>query len=74
MKQGKKTTDKDALARRIKACETARMWMIVLAAILMLGGYTTDFLPVLYACVLPLFAALCLTLAIKHLERGASDD
>ena len=55
--------------KRIKRCETVRMWMIVLAAILLLGGYVTSLLPRMYACVLPLLIAGALTYAIKYLER-----
>ena len=56
--------------RRIKALETLRMWMLVLAAILMIGGYVTDLLPVLYSSVLPLFVALIATYLIKFMEEG----
>lgn len=56
--------------RRIKGLETLRMWMLVLAAILMIGGYVSDLLPVLYSCVLPLLVALIATYLIKFMEEG----
>ena len=43
---------------RIRRLETLRMWMIVLAALLMIGGYVSDLLPVLYGSVVPLCIAL----------------
>ena len=46
------------------------MWMIVLAALLMIGGYVSDLLPVLYGCVVPLLVALFVTFRIKYMEEG----
>ena len=67
--EGKSASDKDA--RRIARLETLRRWMLVIAPILMLGGYAADYLPVLYASALPLTVALLATYRIKHLEEKA---
>lgn len=57
-------------ARRIKFRETFRMWMIVIASALMLAGYFTDILPLLYSFAIPLLAALFVTLQIKYMQEG----
>lgn len=57
-------------ARRIKSCETFRMWMIVIASALMMAGYFTDILPLLYSFAIPLLAALFVTLSIKYMQEG----
>lgn len=56
-------------ARRCKKWETFRIWMIVLATALMLGGYFTDFLPVLYSFAIPMLFALLATLEIKYMQE-----
>ena len=56
--------------RSIRAWESLRRWMLVLAALLMVGGYAADFLPVLYGSALPLGVMLLATLRIKRLEGG----
>lgn len=58
--------------RRIRTFEKLRMWMIVLATVLMLGGYVTDFLPVLYSFAIPMLLALLATLEIKYLQEGVN--
>ena len=62
----------------VKRLETMRMWLIVLAAGLLIGGYVSSFLPVLYGCTLPLGAAALITWRLKYLERDlrrlAADD
>ena len=68
------TQEQEKLKARRKRCETARMWMIVLASVLLLGGYLTALLPVMYASVLPLVIAGALTYGIKSLERKIDDD
>ena len=64
------SADRERLARRIARLESLRRWMLVLAPILMLGGYVMDRLPVLYATALPLSIALLVTYRIKHLEES----
>lgn len=56
--------------RKIKPLETFRMWMIVLGSLLMLVGYWTDILPLLYSFAAPLLAALIITLKIKYMQEG----
>ena len=60
--------------RQIARLESLRRWMLVLAPLLMIGGYVADYLPVLYASVLPLTVALLVTYRIKHLEEGAGKE
>lgn len=55
---------------RIKSREGFRMWMIVLASILMLAGYFTNLLPLLYSFALPMLLALLVTLQIKYMQEG----
>ena len=57
-------------ARRIARLEALRRWMLILAALLLIGGYAASFKPVLWGSVLPLSAALIITYRIKHLEEG----
>ena len=60
--------------KRIRRIETIRMWMIVLASILLVGGYASALKPVIYGCILPLAIAAGLTYWIKYLERSKPDD
>lgn len=57
-------------AGRIKPRETFRMWMIILATILMMAGYFTDLLPLLYAFAIPMLLALLVTMQIKYMQEG----
>ena len=57
--------------RRIARLESLRRWMLVLAALLLIGGYAIDILPVLYTSAIPLIVALLATYRIKRLEEGA---
>ena len=63
---------------KMKKCvarlEGLRRWMLVIAPILMLGGYFTDRLPILYASAIPLAVALLVTYRIKHLEEAAGKE
>lgn len=54
----------------IKGWESFRRWMLVLGFLLMLGGYVSDILPLLYSSVIPLAAAGVVTYVIKFLEEG----
>ena len=49
--------------------EALRRVMLVLASVLLIGGYAIDVLPVLYASAVPLIVALLATYRIKHLEE-----
>ena len=62
--------DDARVERKIRVWESLRRWMLVLAAVLMIGGYAADFLPVLYSSALPLCVMLLATLRIKRLEGG----
>ena len=55
---------------RIARLEALRRWMLVLASGLMIGGYCSDLLPVLYATALPLAVSLIVTYRIKFMEEG----
>ena len=55
---------------RIARLESIRRVMLVLAAVLLIGGYVSDLLPVLYATALPMLAALFVTYRIKFMEEG----
>lgn len=57
-------------AKKIKSRETFRMWMIVLASLLMIVGYCTDMLPILYSFAVPMLLALLVTLQIKYMQEG----
>ena len=64
-------SSKDAdTQKRVARLETLRRWMLILAPILLLGGYASDYLPVLYAAAIPLTVALIVTYRIKHLEES----
>lgn len=69
-----KNQSKEQIARRIQVCQTLRMWMLVPAALLLIGGYAAGILPVLYGSALPLAVAALLTWRIKYLERSMPDD
>ena len=68
-----KGKDPEKLEQGIKRCETARMWMIVLAAILLIGGYTTNTQIMTFFCVLPLVIAAALTYGIKYLQKSLDE-
>ena len=44
--------------------------MLILAAILLIGGYAASLKPILWGAVLPLTAALIVTYLIKYIEEG----
>ena len=54
---------------RIAGLERLRRWMLILAPLLLIGGYALDILPILYAAAVPLAVALLVTYRIKHLEE-----
>lgn len=57
-------------AKRIAGLETVRRWMLILAAVLLIGGYAASLKPILWGAVLPLSAALLVTYLIKFYEEG----
>lgn len=75
MRDTKKTEDAGKRReRRIRRLETARMWLLILAALLIVGGYASAFLPVMFASVLPLGGMIVLTMILKRLERETDDE
>ena len=57
--------------KRIAGLESLRRIMLILAPLLLIGGYAADILPILYAAAIPLAIALVVTYRIKHLEEAA---
>ena len=68
--EGHRDSVKAVFDKRIARMESFRRWMLVLASVLLLGGYASDLLPVLYSTALPLLGALFVTYRIKFLEEG----
>ena len=56
-------------ARRIAGLETLRRWLLVLGTAVMLLGYFSEIMPLFYATVLPLAAALFVTYRIKFMDE-----
>lgn len=56
--------------RRIARLESLRRWLLVPAALMLLGGYAADLPWLLYASALPLAVALAVTYRIKFMEEG----
>ncbi len=57
-------------SRRIAWRETLRRWMLVLASLLLIGGYASGLRPIMLGSVPPLAVTILLTYGIKHLEEG----
>ncbi len=60
----------DVLRRRKQGWESFRRVMLVLGTLLLIGGYASSLLPILYATALPMTGALIATYLIKFLEEG----
>ena len=60
--------------KRIAGLEGLRRWMLILAPLLLIGGYAADILPILYAAAVPLTIALLVTCRIKHLEEKQASE
>ena len=60
--------------RRIARLEGLRRWMLILAPLLLIGGYALDILPILYASAIPLAIALLATYLIKWTEEKAGKE
>lgn len=58
------------LSAMLARTETLRRWMLILAALLLIGGYVSGFRYVMLGAVLPLAVMIPLTYRIKHLEEG----
>ena len=57
--------------RRIARLESLRRVLLILGAALMIVGYMSDLLPLLYSCVIPLVIVIPITYLIKFLNEGA---
>ena len=60
--------------KRIAGLEGLRRWMLILAPLLLIGGYATDILPILYAAAIPLAIALLVTYLIKWAEENTGKE
>ncbi len=56
--------------RRIKARESLRMVLLVLATALLLVGYMMDIVYIIYSFAVPMLICVLLTLEIKYMEEG----
>jgi len=63
----------EASAKRIARLETVRIWFLLAATVLLIGGYAGNRWIVLAASALPLAAVLLITLRIKRLEGEGKD-
>ncbi len=72
-KQNDSARDPEASAKRIARLETVRIWFLLAATVLLIGGYALNRWIVLAASVLPLTAVLLITLRIKRLEGESKD-
>ena len=57
-------------SRCIERLETVRRWMLILAALLLIGGYASGYRPIMLGSVPPLAATIFLTYGIKYYEEG----
>ena len=64
-----KDLDPEKLEQGIKRCDNIRVWMIVLASVLLLVGYMSGNRLIFVGCVLPLLAAAGLTYRMKDLQK-----
>ena len=72
-KQNDSARDPEASAKRIARLETVRIWFLLAATVLLIGGYALNRWIVLAASVVPLTAVLLITLRIKRLEGESKD-
>ena len=57
--------------KQIARLESARRILLVIGSLLMIGGYVSDLLPVLYGCAIPLALIIPITYRIKFLSAEA---
>lgn len=69
---GHRETTDAFFRRRIARMENLRRVLLVLGTLILLGGYFTSLLPVMYASALPLLLVALLTYRIKYLEEDMS--
>ena len=58
--------------RRIARLESLRRVLLVLGTLILLGGYVSSLLPVMYASALPLLGVALVTYRIKYLEESGN--
>ena len=63
---------KALFARRIARLETLRRWLLILSALLLIGGYAVSLRPVIAAAALPLAVILFISYRIKFMEEGTA--
>ena len=60
--------------RRIARLESLRRVLLVLGTLILLGGYLSSLLPVMYASALPLLGVALVTYRIKFIEESSKND
>ena len=60
--------------RRIARLESLRQVLLVLGTLILLAGYVSSLLPVLYASALPLLGVALVTYRIKYIEESKNHD
>lgn len=73
-KQSEPSSAPEASAKRVARLETVRIWFLLAATVLLIGGYALNRWIVLAASVLPLAAVGLITLRIKRLEGESKDE
>lgn len=58
--------------QRIDRLERLRRVLLVLGTLILLGGYVSSLLPVMYASALPLLGVALVTYRIKYLEESGN--
>lgn len=60
--------------QRIDRLERLRRVLLVLGTLILLGGYVSSLLPVMYASALPLLGVALVTYRIKYIEESSEHD
>lgn len=60
--------------QRIDRLERLRRMLLVLGTLILLGGYVSSLLPVMYASALPLLGVALVTYRIKYIEESSEHD
>ena len=60
--------------QRIDRLERLRRVLLVLGTLILLGGYVSSLLPVMYASALPLLGVALVTDRIKYIEESSEHD
>ncbi len=60
--------------QRIDRLERLRRVLLVLGTLILLGGYVSSLLPVMYASALPLLGVALVTYRIKLIEESSEHD